>query len=522
MSKKWMFTIIILILFPYTTWAIPAFPTIPSFPTIAGTGSTYYVNKDTGNNENSGADGDEWATITYGISKLSAGDTLIVEKAATAYDETFDINLTGTSSQWITIQGKSGERPEINNNDDTHLIRFGNSSSASYIYFRNFDLVHGSATYAAVKFSDHASHIVIDDLDIDGSQHAVFIGNTIGSTGAHNIYMRNIIAHDTSDSCFQYYARSGDIVAEGCEAYNSSGDDGFGSHLAGSGDTWKNIGPPNDDDDTLGNLYFIDCVSHDNHEEGFDLAAVRGVTYIKNAKVYHNGSSGIKLWGLTVWVVNSLVYENSLIYLGNGGITVKPIWENSPYYIIGNTLVNNVKDQWNAGELTVVPVNDSYTLKTPLLYLYNNIFMPNSNGKACIVSAGSNISFAEGNGNLYYKSGDNTYGYVRHNKPINNDILESFKIDEMSDGTWYASKGIDQKCVSSIDGSDPGFTNLGIDDYTLTGTSIAVDAGVDIGIPYDIRGISRPQVNGYDIGAYEHQSGEPAIPPKAPEGLQIR
>ena len=112
MSKKWILTIFIFLL-PFSAWAIPTIPTVPSYPAIKGSGSTYYVNKDTGSNSNSGADGREWATIAYGISRMSAGDTLIVEQAKSAYIEALTISKNGSSSQWYQIKGKTGERPTI-------------------------------------------------------------------------------------------------------------------------------------------------------------------------------------------------------------------------------------------------------------------------------------------------------------------------------------------------------------------------------------------------------------------------
>ena len=51
--------------------------------------------------------------------------------------------------------------------------------------------------------------------------------------------------------------------------------------------------------------------------------------------------------------------------------------------------------------------------------------------------------------------------------------------------------------------ADPMFTSPSTGDYTLQGASPALDCGRYIGLDHDIRGVARPQNDGYDLGAYE-------------------
>ncbi len=59
--------------------------------------------------------------------------------------------------------------------------------------------------------------------------------------------------------------------------------------------------------------------------------------------------------------------------------------------------------------------------------------------------------------------------------------------------------------------SDPKFGSIANKDFSLQQTSPAVDAGMTAGNPYnvDIMGVSRPQGQGYDMGAYEFNNGNP-------------
>jgi len=70
---------------------------------------------------------------------------------------------------------------------------------------------------------------------------------------------------------------------------------------------------------------------------------------------------------------------------------------------------------------------------------------------------------------------------------------------------------------SNITTDDPLFTNPSIGDFTLQGTSTVINTGNTLGSPYDIDivGTSRPQGNGWDIGAYEFTTrGGDITPPE--------
>lgn len=67
---------------------------------------------------------------------------------------------------------------------------------------------------------------------------------------------------------------------------------------------------------------------------------------------------------------------------------------------------------------------------------------------------------------------------------------------------------------------DPLFTNALGNNFTISPSSIARDAGTDLGSSYnlDILGVARPQGPGWDIGAYEYIV---STRPSPPTGLRI-
>ncbi len=62
--------------------------------------------------------------------------------------------------------------------------------------------------------------------------------------------------------------------------------------------------------------------------------------------------------------------------------------------------------------------------------------------------------------------------------------------------------------TGGINGGAINFTNAAINDFTLLSNSPVIDHGTTLtGFNYDLIGITRPQGSGWDIGAYEYNSG---------------
>jgi len=94
-----------------------------------------------------------------------------------------------------------------------------------------------------------------------------------------------------------------------------------------------------------------------------------------------------------------------------------------------------------------------------------------------------------------------------------------------SNNGWYGDSTEQASCsaddctgeicdTSDTTGTDPLFTNRAADDYTLQATSTAINAGINVGLPF--MGAAP------DLGAYETTGGPPdTTPPAAPTGLVV-
>lgn len=469
-------------------------PPIPSFPMISSLGSTYYVNKDVGNNVNNGSATSPWKTIVYGVTQLRAGDTLIIKEATTPYAEAIDITNVGTSSTWITIQGAPGENVKVGGASVDRPFDF--RSTSEYIYLKNIDIV-GTSTYG-IHLRGGCQHIVLDDIDIDATGGSIgLVVGTIYDTGANHLYIRNVEAYNASAQGFKSHARSEDVVFEGSTARDNGGD-GFGGHLAwGDGETWENIGPPDDPLDVMQDVYFLNCSSYSNGAEGFDIGSVKKKNLFKNCRAYNNSSGhGFKVWGDEVWLINCLAYDNYWT-----GISIKPLWEDSDFYILHCTLVNN-----STAQIRVKKENGAYTLKTGRVYMYNNILMstPNDHWSSpyIVECEGMNGIIQKEDNNYFYSANDEVAFVLRYA------TTQTYYLSDLGVGrSWNNSTGLGANSfarTSEYNISDPGFTNLAGDDFSLKDSSLAINAGVSKGVTDDTIDVQRPQGDKVDIGAYEY------------------
>jgi hypothetical protein len=106
-------------------------------------------------------------------------------------------------------------------------------------------------------------------------------------------------------------------------------------------------------------------------------------------------------------------------------------------------------------------------------------------------------------------AGNSHDGVVKNN--IFYDIETSYWFTDTSsiDGDYnliYNAQQPTRKGVHDLIGVDPAFINPGADDFHLSSTSPAIDAGTGFAlVNHDFDQLARPQKNGWDIGAFEYQ-----------------
>ncbi len=87
--------------------------------------------------------------------------------------------------------------------------------------------------------------------------------------------------------------------------------------------------------DTRGNMYFYNCLCHDNGGLGYNRnGGNRGAKFIYGGRCYDNGSDGIMLDRIASQVINCEIYGN-----GGHGIEASTGFDNG--VLIGNTIYNN-------------------------------------------------------------------------------------------------------------------------------------------------------------------------------------
>ncbi len=188
---------------------------------------------------------------------------------------------------------------------------------------------------------------------------------------------------------------------------------------------------------------------------------------------YHSGDSGVS----DNIIRNNIVYDNAYNdgerNLSNGGILVTSGSNNQVY----NNLIYN-----NGGVGLSIGAYGGSNYQA-----YNNTIT--NNGYIGVTAGGGGVSF-----------GADTV--LENNIVFGNNNYQLF---DQNPGGTTTNRNVT---------TDPHFTNVSAHDFTLQADSTAIDAGLTIGaVPTDIVGVTRPQGNGYDIGAYERVAGPPPPPP---------
>ncbi len=481
-------------------------------------GNTYFVAPG-GDDNNSGAETDPWATIQHAANVLSPGDTVYVRGGI--YTEAVDITVSGSAADgYITFQNAPGETPIL---DGAGLVSpYGDNAfyinGPSYLIIRGFEIrnytttftdavpmgiqiegdahhiqllnnhihhietnapvdqdllganAHGIAIYGNEAQSIH--HLTISGNELDhlklGSSEALALnGNVEQFTVTHNLVhdIDNIAIvcigfEKIVDDLTLDRARNGVVISNTVYNVDSSTNPAYGGSEAGGGDRGA------------GGIY-VDGGKNIHIERNRVYSANIG---IEIASEHANGNASY------LTVTNNLVYHNHIAGIAMGGYDPDRGYA-AHCAIVNNTLYHNDTVHSGSGELMLQYDTRNNIIKNNIFYandqnvLISNVYIQNS----------GNIV----DDNLYYAPGG-----AEHSEWLWQNVSYT-GFDAYRSGT-----GNDAHSVFA----NPVFVDFVHPDLHLQSGSPAINKGDNSAVVsnHDFDGELRIQANTVDIGADEY------------------
>ncbi len=420
--------------------------------TIIGGNHTgqFYVSPN-GNDQNPGSFEKPFRTIANAVTRLSPGDTLVVlardpnQRPVIAGEKNLLSAFDISNCRYLRI-----ENLEITSANKAHFREAisGTGGPVEYVILKDLNIHH--LDEFGIDIGD-ANHLQIVNCQITYCGFGA-IGGPAGEQGG----WRNILIDNCNLSYSGHYYQGGDGSNR---PYDRP--DGFGIETS------------------AGPIEIRNTTATHNYGDGLDSKAQR--TYIHECLIANNSCDGVKLWGDSSRVENTLIYGR-----GDGNATTTP-W--SPLVISTENpnahfeLINCTVDD-SVGENYLMHVQyDSPTIPVNLK-IVNTIFSSRGNN-APVIWLAEAVSY-EITHNLFYA-------------PKDNRLL-------IQGNTTYTAGEVEQIGTGNIYGN-PQFIAVGWGNegnYHLNPASPAIDAGDARAAPgIDLDKVSRPRGNGVDIGCYE-------------------
>lgn len=414
--------------------------------------------------DNSGADGvgtigNPWNNIAGHVDDLAAGDTMHVRGNASPpariYTEAkINPTVNGSSGSRITLQPYQSELVIIQNNSGDHTFEL----KGDYWTIEDFEEIDNDGAFVYC-IEIKASHIIIRDI---GAIHNGRHSNIVIYAGYTDTEIRNNVIYDfdrspesQDASGVNIYINADRTIIDGNTIHDCSGD---AVHFYDGG--WASAADSPADCEITNNHFYRGPI--DRAEDGIDVKCSQDLLISDNT-IHGYGRSGVS---------NPTARGINLTNQGHDGC------------IIEDNVIYNVKHGFRCG---TGPVTNT-VLRNNLIYdcsdrglrieraeslnIYNNTIVDTAGFGLRVALSG----WTGGNlkNNLWYNCGH-----------LTKDAGAPFGATADYNGRWDTTS--DAAFVGANDTTgigDPGFVNAAGDDYRLLGTSNAVDAGVNVGLPF--------------------------------------
>ena len=336
--------------------------------------TTYFVAM-TGNDSNPGTEILPFRSIKYGVSSLSAGDTLYVKSGT--YNESILSWKTkipnGTS--WdnpVTIAANPGDTVTINPQASAAFF-WVQDGQDKYLIIDGFVVDARNSAFHGFKFSQNSRHIRVQNTEIKNAKFTGILiticnGCQYPASEPHDTFHEfiNVNSHHNGTDVHDHgiYIETSHNLIQGSEFYNNTG---YGIHIYHgylAGVTNSNIARTNTlhDNGTSGDFSCGLLLSSGDGNVAYNNVAYRNpagfctMYRVTNALLYNNISFGNNLYGIYVGQNSnqSKIYNNSSYRNGKYGIFVGEGSKNA-------VLQNNIAYGHTDGNINLQPGKETGT-----------------------------------------------------------------------------------------------------------------------------------------------------------------
>ncbi|MCA8915826.1 MAG: fibronectin type III domain-containing protein [Planctomycetes bacterium] len=457
---------------------------------------------------------------------LAAGDIVQIHWRSTPYAEKFVISAQGTSGSPIIVRGipdaTSGALPIITGEnattrtqldywgDNRGVIKIGGASTPS----------GSTPQYVTIEYLDvrsaHANYTYTDDAGTAGVSYAANAA-AIYVEQAKHIRIRYCEIHDSGNGLFI----------------------GPGGGVGGSGN------PNLTEDCYVGYNYIYDNGNSGSAFEHNSYCESAGITYEYNhygpTKSGANGNNLKDRSSTCVVRYNWIEAGNrqlDLVEADGSGIETLSGYDTT--FVYGNILI----EPNGAGNSQIIHYGGdngtTSTYRKGTLYLYNNTIYSTRTGNTTLVRLSTNSETCDCRNNIIFVTANASNLGLIDDTGVLNYRNCFFKGTPTPSHSGAGMQGTVNNQGGNVTGGDPGWTNVGSQDFTLTSTAASRDQGTTLAsgasahpLTYEYlkhqQQNARPSDGTLDIGALEYDNGGAPTAPAAPSsctataqsGLQI-